>query len=136
MPDYRRYFVPGATYFFTVVTDGRRPLFSQPSARAILKQVTAECRQQWPFSINAVVLLHDHWHALWTLPTGDDAYPTRLGWLKKEFTKRWLAQGGTEAVVSEARSADGGCGNRNTGNTPSATRRISRTTRITSTTTR
>ncbi len=107
MPDYRRYFVPGATYFFTVVTDGRRPLFARPEARNLLRQVTKECRDRWPFSIDAVVLLPDHWHALWTLPTGDEAYPTRLGWLKKEFTKRWLAQGGNEATVSEGRSADG-----------------------------
>ena len=28
MPDYRRYFVLGGTYFFTVVTYQRRPLFS------------------------------------------------------------------------------------------------------------
>jgi REP element-mobilizing transposase RayT len=28
MPEYRRYYVTGGTYFFTVVTDGRRPIFS------------------------------------------------------------------------------------------------------------
>src|ERR1700686_2722778 len=33
MPRYRRNYVPGGTYFFTVVTFGRRPLFAQERAR-------------------------------------------------------------------------------------------------------
>ncbi len=32
MPDYRRYYVPGATYYFTVVTHGRRPILGNEMA--------------------------------------------------------------------------------------------------------
>ena len=67
MPAYRRYFVPGGTYFFTVVTAGRFPLFSDAWARHFLGQVMREVRDEMPFETVAIVLLPDHLHALWTL---------------------------------------------------------------------
>ncbi len=36
MSDYRRYDVPGGTYFLTVVTDRRAPLFCRGAARQLL----------------------------------------------------------------------------------------------------
>lgn len=107
MADYRRWRVEGGTYFFTLVAHSRANLFSDPVAKAILGKVFRECIQNWPFSMPAVVLLPDHLHAIWTLPPGDAGYPARWGWIKKEFTKRWLAQGGTEQPVSEARQLRG-----------------------------
>lgn len=103
MADYRRYFVPGGTYFFTVVTRRRMPLFSNPRAQTLLGEKTRDCQKKWPFTINAIVLLPDHFHAIWSLPPGDADYPKRWGWLKKEFTKEWLAGGGVEVWVSPAR---------------------------------
>ena len=35
MPDYRRAHVPGGSFFFTLVVNQRRPLFSQPAALAL-----------------------------------------------------------------------------------------------------
>ena len=107
MADYRRYFVPGGTYFFTLVTQGRAEFLCDDAARAILANVLRECRVRWPFAIVAVVLLPDHLHALWSLPEGDAAYPVRWAWIKKEFTKRWLASGGCEQAISDARRARG-----------------------------
>lgn len=103
MAEYRRYHEPGGTYFFTVVTQGRAPILCLPEARAILRTVFLECRNRWPFTTHAIVLLPDHLHAIWSLPRGDDRYSARLGWIKKEFTKRWLEIGGREQVVSESR---------------------------------
>lgn len=40
-------------------------------------------------------------------PAGDDKYPMRWGWIKKEFTKDWLASGGIEQPVSPARRERG-----------------------------
>ncbi len=37
MPDYRRSRDPGATYFFTVVTQNRLPIFNEPEARRLLR---------------------------------------------------------------------------------------------------
>jgi len=103
MADYRRYFVPGGTYFFTVVTRGRVPLFRHTTARQLLGNVIRDCRRKWPFEINAFVLLPEHLHTIWSLPPGDAAYPRRWGWIKKEFTKCWLASGGVEQPMTPAR---------------------------------
>jgi len=77
MADYRRYFVPGGTYFFTLVTQGRAEFLCEDTARSILANVLRECRARWPFVTVAMVLLPDHLHALWSLPEGDAAYPPR-----------------------------------------------------------
>jgi putative transposase len=103
MADYRRYFVPGGSYFFTVVTKGRKPLFAEEPARNLLGEVMRDAKRQWPFEINAIVLLPEHLHAIWSLPPGDAAYPRRWGWIKKEFTKAWLSRGGVEQQVSTTR---------------------------------
>jgi len=68
-----------------------------------LGKVMRDCFAQWPVTVNAMVLLADHLHAMWTLPSGDTEYPTRWAWIKKEFTKLWIAGGGSERVVSAGR---------------------------------
>ena len=107
MPNWRRAYVPGGVYFFTVVTDGRRPIFTDPAARTRLGNVIRACRTRWPFEMPAVVLLPDHLHAIWSLPPGDDAYSRRWGWIKKEFTKSYPAAGGKERHQSGGRQRDG-----------------------------
>lgn len=107
MADYRRWFVPGGSYFFTVVTCGRARLFSSEIGRKLLGDKMRECQAKWPFEVNAIVLLPEHLHAIWTLPPGDAAYPRRWGWIKKEFTKAWLAAGGREQRRSRSRQLRG-----------------------------
>jgi putative transposase len=107
MPRFHRYRVEGATYFFTVVVEGRRHIFAEPAARKCLGDLLRECHTRWPFTTDALVLLPDHLHALWTLPADDADYSRRWGWVKKEFTKWWLSNGGTEVAVSAARSNAG-----------------------------
>lgn len=48
------------------------------------------------------MVLPDHLHTIWTLPCGDDGFSRRIGFLKKEFTKAWLARGGHEQSRSES----------------------------------
>ena len=50
--------------------------------------------------MDALVLLPDHLHMLWTLPPGDTDYSTRISVLKKRFTIRFLASGGIDAGIS------------------------------------
>jgi putative transposase len=107
MPEYRRNFVPGGSFFFTVVTANRAPFLTGERARQLLGEAFRETRESWPFTVEALVLLPDHWHAVWTLPEGDAAYPRRLGYLKKEFTKAWLGAGGPEQAVSRSQRRDG-----------------------------
>lgn len=93
---YRRYYIPGGTYLFTVVTCLRRPILVEPMARQCLRNAFETIRAKWPFEIVAIVLLPDHLHTIWTLPPGDDRYPLRWRRVKEEFTRSYLAQGGTE----------------------------------------
>ena len=106
MPNYIRNCVPGGTYFFTVVTEGRRPLL-QGLGLGLLRQTFRQCLDRFPFTIEATVVLPDHLHAIWTLPEGDDEYSKRWGVLKKEFTKKWRAVGGAEQSISKARRKEG-----------------------------
>ena len=96
MSDYRRYFVPGATYFFTVVSEGRTPIFSHDSARTLLGSVMRRCGLRRPWRTIGIVLLPEHLHCLWALPPGDSAYSERWRWIKREFSRGWLACGGGE----------------------------------------
>jgi REP element-mobilizing transposase RayT len=107
MPNWKRAHVPGGMYFFTVVTDQRRPLFVSSVARRLLGDVLRECQRQWRFAIRAIVLLPDHLHAIWELPPGDASYSRRWAWTKRQFTKRWLAEIGTETRISAGRRRDG-----------------------------
>ena len=103
MPNYRRYFVPGGSYFFTLVVDRRRRLFDDSDAVRLLGDVLRQTVIKWPMTVNAMVLLPDHLHAIWSLPPGDSEYSKRWGWAKKEFTQQWLAAGGSDHPVSAGR---------------------------------
>jgi len=50
-----------------------------------------------------MVLLDDHLHAILTLPEGDTRYSARWEYIKKEFTKAYLAAGGNEQTRSGSR---------------------------------
>jgi putative transposase len=103
MPDYRRNYVPGGTFFFTCVTYQRRPILTSDLGRQCLREALEEVRTRHPFEMVASVVIPDHWHTVWTLPRGDDRYPMRWRRIKEEFTKRWLSAGGGEQVQSASR---------------------------------
>ena len=103
MSNYRRAHVPGGTFFFTVKTERNAPIFRRNDAVQILGNVIRETKQLWPFEINAIVLLPDHLHAIWSLPAGDADFSKRWGWIKKEFTKRYLKERGLEQKTSDSR---------------------------------
>ena len=103
MPNYRRNFVPEGTFFFTLVTEKRAPIFRSQDARTILGNAFRDCQRDWSFEIKALVLLPDHLHTIWALPPGDARYPARWSWIKAEFTRSWLAAGGAEQFVSRGK---------------------------------
>ena len=84
---YRRVLIGGATYFFTVVTHERHPLFSDPMAVQLLADAISKVRERHPFEVEAQIVLPDHLHALWTLPDGDAKYATRWRLIKETFTR-------------------------------------------------
>ncbi|NOS74058.1 MAG: hypothetical protein HOP36_05875 [Methyloglobulus sp.] len=68
MLDYRRYRIPGGTYFFTVNLLEMRPNDLLTRHIDILRQAVKESRKRWPFYINAWVVLPDHLHMMLALP--------------------------------------------------------------------
>jgi putative transposase len=93
----------GRTCFFTLVTDERRPILTTDLGRCSLRAAFLKVKASRPFELTAVVLLPDHLHAVFTLPEEDLDYSTRWRAIKTEFTRHWLAGGGTEATPSQSR---------------------------------
>src|SRR5262245_18215203 len=87
---YRRVTVAGASYFFTVVTFGRRPLFAEARAGALLQAAIGGVREKRPFVVDAHVVLPDHLLAIWTLPDGDCNYATRWRLIKEASTRSFI----------------------------------------------
>lgn len=106
MPNFRRYFVAGGTYFFTVVTYRREPFLCTKLARQILRNALRREQAKRPFEIVGIVLLPDHLHSMWSLPSGDDRYPIRWSAIKAEFTREWLTAGGSESTVTTAQKQE------------------------------
>ncbi len=78
MPYYRRSQTPGATWFFTVNTYRRQPILTHPDVIATLRAALQDVCKQHPFKIDAMVVMPDHLHAIWTLPLGDANFA--MGW--------------------------------------------------------
>jgi putative transposase len=87
MPRYVRAHIAGGVFFFTVVTNGRRPLFRQEAAREALRQAWQETERSRPFETIAFCLLPDHIHALWQLPEGDADFSRRWAQIKARFSR-------------------------------------------------
>lgn len=103
MPEYRRFIVPGATFFFTVVTDSRRRILAEARALDALRAAFREVNQRHPFTIEAIVVLPDHLHCVWTLPPSDSRFSLRWRLIKSRFTSSYLAGGGIETARSHSR---------------------------------
>jgi REP-associated tyrosine transposase len=86
MPNYRRAFVPGGCWFFTVnLLDRRRTLLVDHIET--LREAIAATRESHPFTIDAFVVLPDHLHAIWSLPPDDSDFSTRWRLIKNRFAK-------------------------------------------------
>lgn len=107
MSDYRRYFVPGGTFFFTVVTYARRPILITEGGRRFLRTAIESVRKRHPFSLVANVLLPDHWHLVIQLPAGDDRYSLRIKQIKAKFTEQWMSEDLPEAKVTASQQKRG-----------------------------
>jgi putative transposase len=93
MRRYRRLELAGATYFFTLVTEHRRPLLREPTAVAMFMKAIETIRARHPFTLHAYVILPDHLHALWELPEGDANFSTRWRLIKEAFTRAYIKSG-------------------------------------------
>jgi putative transposase len=97
MPEYRRSFIEGGTFFFTVVTYNRLPILTSTQARQVLRTAWENVRERYPFAIDAVCLL----------PEADANYSKRWGEIKRLFTKGYLDQIGPGEIRNESRRRRG-----------------------------
>jgi len=86
MSRYKRIYIPGATYFFTVVTYNRIPLFSAPRHVALLRESFHYVMQKRPFCVQAAVVLPDHIHCIWNMSNNAD-YSLRWQMIKTHFCR-------------------------------------------------
>ncbi|MBI5450793.1 MAG: transposase [Gammaproteobacteria bacterium] len=87
MVAYRRNVIPGAGYFFTVtLLDRASSLLVEHIADLRLAMISVQTER--PFEIDAVVVLPDHLHCIWTLPPGDADYALRWREIKSRFSRR------------------------------------------------
>ena len=86
MSNYRRNYLPGGTWFFTVNLQNRQ---SDLLTRHIdhLRVAIQTVKRTKPFTINAWVVLPEHMHCIWTLPENDDDFLGRWREIKKSFTR-------------------------------------------------
>ncbi|NNE56787.1 MAG: transposase, partial [Hellea sp.] len=86
MPEYRRLYHPGGTYFFTVNLLDRSQTFltdRNEDLMACFESVNAE----HPFEMLAYAVMPEHLHCIWILPEGDSDFSTRWKKIKGRFTR-------------------------------------------------
>ncbi|MDZ7725944.1 MAG: transposase [candidate division KSB1 bacterium] len=103
MSNYRRYYVPGGTFFITLVTHKRKPILTSDLARTCLRRAWRIEQSRRPFKIVAFCLLPDHLHVMMTLPAHDADFSTRVRNIKLRFTRSFLKNGGDESAVTASK---------------------------------
>jgi putative transposase len=88
MSNYRRANIKGGAYFFTVVTYRRQNLLCNENVRKTLREGIRNTQTIHPFIIDAWVLLPDHLHCIWTLPSNDADFGIRWAMIKRFVTKQ------------------------------------------------
>ncbi len=86
MSRYRRSKTTGSTYFFTLVSYRRQTILCEQPVRDALREAITNVRQKRPLTIDAWVLLPDHFHCIWTLPEGDADFSTRWALIKRKVS--------------------------------------------------
>jgi putative transposase len=105
MPNYRRAFIPGGCWFFTVTLLDRHSQLLTEKIDA-LRDATQRTRERFPFNIDAFVVLPDHIHAVWTLPPENADFSLRWRQIKVRFAKA-IPKGEFLSPVRKARGERG-----------------------------
>ncbi|MBD3233374.1 MAG: transposase [candidate division Zixibacteria bacterium] len=92
MSDYRRVKESNTPYFFTLVTYDRAPLFAIETNIVKLKESFKKVNVKHPFTVEAIVILPDHIHTIWSLPEDDTDYPTRWRLIKQMFSRLMIVE--------------------------------------------
>jgi putative transposase len=86
MSTYRRARIEGGVFFFTVtLADRSSDLLVREIDR--LRRAYREAGTKQPFETEAICILPDHLHALWSLPAGDSDFASRWMRIKANFSR-------------------------------------------------
>lgn len=85
MTNYRRLRVPGGTYFFTVCLEDEGSTILTDHID-LLRFAYAKTAAELPVHCDAMVVLPNHLHAVWTLPHGDADFSERWRRIKARFS--------------------------------------------------
>ena len=105
MTAYRRNFIPGGCFFFTVNLADRRLRLLTENVEALRSAFRESC-QRHPFAIDAMVVLPDHLHTVWTMPEGDRDFARRWRLIKSTFSRNFAA--GEPVSASRAAKSERG----------------------------
>src|SRR5258705_10584337 len=92
MTDYRRNFIAGGSFFFTVnLAERRLRLLTEHIDE--LRKAFRETRRDHPFTIDAMGILPNHLHTIWTMPEGDANFATPWRLIKSAFSRSLPTRG-------------------------------------------
>ena len=83
---YRRAKADGGTYFFTVNLANRKQTLLTAQIQ-LLRSSISRTKNRHPFHIDAIVILPDHLHTIWTLPENDASFDMRWSLIKSGFSR-------------------------------------------------
>lgn len=96
MPRYRRNYLAGGTFFFTVkLADPKSRLLVEHID--LLREAYASVQKRYPFETVAICVMPNHLHAIWTLPDGDSDYSLRWRLIKTGFSNHFSASSALSA---------------------------------------
>ena len=87
MRTYKRVKIEGGRYFFTVVLAQRHKNNLLIQYVDNLREAFKHIQRNYPFIIDAVVIMPDHLHCIWQLPEGDANFSTRWRLIKSYFSR-------------------------------------------------
>ena len=108
MPEYRRSAIRGGTFFFTVVSHRRIPMFGSQANVDLLRQCLRATMTAHPFGMDAIVVLPDHLHTIWTLPEGDSDFSMRWRLIKGNFSRHYSTSKAEDISGSRLHKAERG----------------------------
>lgn len=85
--NYRRVFLPGASYFFTLTLQDRRSNLLICKIKE-LRIAFQRVMKTSPFTIDGIVVLPEHMHMTLTLPPDDTSYSQRISFIKSAFSRQ------------------------------------------------
>ena len=101
MPNYRRAFMLGGTWFFTVNLLERHGNDLLVREIDLLRKTVRQVRGKYPFHIDAWVVLPEHLHCVMTLPSNDSDFSLRWRLIKSGFS-RALSKTERRSIVRQA----------------------------------